>query len=88
MLMNLSKDALKGHSPHFFKNYFTFKSSVHNRITRQMNMLYLPRVRTDSAKTSLYYCGSVSFNRLNFSCFNILFMCTVTVYSPYFKINF
>ena len=51
-------------------------------------MLHLPRVRTDSAKNFFSYNGSVIFNRVNFLFFKILFMFTVTVYSPYFKINF
>ena len=66
MLMNSSKDALKGTVRNFFENYFTFNSSVHNRITREINMLHLPRVRTELAKNSFDYNGSVIFNRLNF----------------------
>ena len=62
----LVKRCIKGHCPKFFKNYFTFNSSVHNRITREMNVLRLPMVRTDLAKNSFYYNGSVIFNRLNF----------------------
>ena len=46
----LVKRCIEGRRPQFFKNYFIFNSSVHNRITRQMNMLHLPRVRTDLAK--------------------------------------
>ena len=46
MLMNLSRDALKDNARNFFKNYCTLNSSVHSRITRQMNMLHLPRIRT------------------------------------------
>ena len=42
----------------------------------------------DLAKNSFYYNGSIIFNRLNFKCFFIIFVFTVTVYSPYFKINF
>ena len=66
MLMNSSKDALKDFVHNFSKNHFIFNSSVHNRITRQMNMLHLPKVRTDLAKNSFYYNGSVIFNKLNF----------------------
>ena len=57
MLMNSSKDALKGTVRNFFENYFTFNSSVHNRITREINMLHLPRVRTELAKNSFDYNG-------------------------------
>ena len=47
----------------------------------------LARVRTDLAKSYFYRNGSVIFNKLNFQCFKVLFIFTVTVYSPYFKIN-
>ena len=57
----LVKRCIKGQCPQFFKN-----SSAHNRITRQMNMLHLPRVRIDSAKNYFCYNGSVIFNKLNF----------------------
>ena len=50
--MNSSKDALKDVVHNFFKNYFISNSSVRNRITSQMNMLHLPRVRTELAKNS------------------------------------
>ena len=62
----LVKRCIKGRRPQFFKNYFIFNSSVHNRITRQMNMLHLPRVRTDLAKKYFYFNVSVIFNKLNF----------------------
>ena len=41
--------------------FLIFDSSVHNRITRQMNMLHLPMIRTDFGKNSFYYSGSVIF---------------------------
>ena len=59
----LVKRCIKEHCPRFFKNYFTFNSSVHNRIARQINMLHLPRVKTNLAKNSFYYNGSVIFNK-------------------------
>ena len=62
----LVKRWMKGPCPKVFKNYFTFNSSAHNRITREMNVLHLPMVRTDLVKNSFYYNGSVIFNRLNF----------------------
>ena len=52
ILMNLSKGVLKDNACNLKKNYFTFNSSVHNQITRQMNMLHLPRIGTDLAKNS------------------------------------
>ena len=51
----LVKRCIKGHCSHFFKNYLTFNSSVHNWITRPMNMLHSLRVRTDLAKTLFFY---------------------------------
>ena len=75
----LVKRCIKGQWQQFFKNYFTFNSSVHNRITRQMNMLHLQRIRIDLGKNSFSHNGSVIFNKLNFSCFKILFMFIVTV---------
>ena len=59
------KKCIKGHCPQFFKNYFTFNNVIHNRTTRQSNMLHLPRVRTETAKRSFYYNGCKIFNRLN-----------------------
>ena len=55
----LVKRCIKGHCPQFFENYFTFNGSVHNRTTTEMNMLHLSRVRTDLAKNSFNYNGSV-----------------------------
>ena len=37
----LVKRCIKGQCSQFFKSYFTFNSSVHNRIMRQMTMLHL-----------------------------------------------
>ena len=48
ILMNSSKDNARN----LKKDYFTFNSSVHNQITRQMNLLHLPRIGTDLAKNS------------------------------------
>ena len=61
----LVKRCIKGQCPQFFKNYFIFNRSVHNRTTRQINKLHLLRVRTDIAKNSFYYNGCITFNRLN-----------------------
>ena len=67
----LVKRCIKGHCPRFFKNYFTFNSSVRNRITRQTNMLHLPRVRTDLAKNSFYYNCSVILIKINLKIWSI-----------------
>ena len=64
MLMNPSKDALKGNALNFLKAIFN--SSVHNRIIRQMNMLHLLRIRTALAKNYFYFNTSVIINRLDF----------------------
>ena len=52
ILLNSSKGVLKDNARNLKKHYFTFNSSVHNQITRQMNMLHLPRFGTDLAKNS------------------------------------
>ena len=51
-----------GRCPQLFKNYFTFNSSEHSRVTRQSHKLHLPRVRTEQAKKSFYYNGCVVYN--------------------------
>lgn len=63
-VFKLVKKCIQGRCPQFFKNYFIFNSSVHSRITRQSNMLHLPRVRTEQAKKSFYYNGCIIFNKL------------------------
>ena len=62
----LVKRCIKGQYPQFFKDYFTYNSSVHNRITTKLNMSHLLRFRTDLAKYSFYYHSSVILNTLNF----------------------
>ena len=62
----LVKRCIKGQCSQFFKSYFTFNSSVHNRIMRQMTMLHLLKIRTALAKNSFYFNSSVIMNRLNF----------------------
>ena len=62
----LVKRCIKGQCSQFFKSYFTFNSSVHNRIMRQMTMLHLLKIRTALAKNSFYFNSSVIINRLNF----------------------
>ena len=86
MMMMQFRGILFDRPDDFFYNkiFLIFDSSVHNRITRQMNMLHLPRIRTDFGKNSFYCNGSVIFNSLNFQCFNILFMFTVTIYKSVF----
>ena len=64
-IFKLVKKCIKGHCPQFFNKYFTFNNAIHSRITRQSNMLHLPRVRTEMAKKSFYYHGCIVFNRLS-----------------------
>ena len=63
----LVKRCIKGQCPQFFKNYFTFNRSVHNRKLRQMNKLHLPRVRIDIAKTYFIIMAVISADYLFFS---------------------
>ena len=45
----------------FLKNYFKLNKEVISRETRS-NSIYLPAVRTEIAKKSFYYNGSVVYN--------------------------
>ena len=65
MLMNLSKDALKGNALHSLKAIL-LSTDLHNRIMRQMTMLHLLKIRTALTKNSFYFNSSVIMNRLNF----------------------
>ena len=46
----------------FLKNYFKLNKEVISRETRRSNFIYLPAVRTETAKKSFYYNGSVVYN--------------------------
>ena len=48
--------------PQFLKNYFKLNEEVISRETRRSNFIYLPAVRTETAKKSFYYNGSVVYN--------------------------
>ena len=61
-IFKLVNKCIQGRCPQLFKNYFTFNSSVHSRVTRQSHKLHLPRVRTEQAKKSFYYNGCVVYN--------------------------
>ena len=59
------KRCLNNKVPQFLKNYFKLNKEVISRETRRSNFIYLPAVRTETAKKSFYYNGSVvriSFN--------------------------
>ena len=51
---NLVLKCINGKVPQFFKNYFIFNQDVTRRQTRQSSLLYLPRVRSETAKKSFY----------------------------------
>ena len=46
----------------FLKSYFKLNKEVISRETRRSNFIYLPAVRTETAKKSFYYNGSVVYN--------------------------
>ena len=53
-----------------FKEYFVFNKDICTRSTRQSNVLHLPAIRTEVAKRSFYYHGSiVNFHNLERSCY-------------------
>ena len=63
-VFKLVKKCVKGTGPQFLTNYFSFNRQVKVRTTRQSNLLYLPKVRTEMAKKSFHYNGVQIFNRL------------------------
>jgi hypothetical protein len=56
------KKSLTGTVPQFLTNYFTCNRDIHERLTRQINQLHLPKVKTESAKKSFYYNGCIVYN--------------------------
>lgn len=66
-VFKLVKKSLRGQCPQFLRNYFTFNKDVVRRVTRQSNLLHLPKVRTETAKRSFYYNGCIVFNKLSSS---------------------
>ena len=65
-VFNLVKKSLRGQCPQFLRNYFILTKDV-RRVTRQSNLLHLPKVRTETAKRSFYYNGCIVFNKLSSS---------------------
>ena len=63
-VFKLVKKCVNGTIPQFLANYFSFNREVKVRTTRQSNLLYLPKVRTEMPKKSFYYNGVQVFNRL------------------------
>ena len=60
--LNLVNKCRNGQCPPFFKNYFTFNKHLYSRDTRQKNLIHLSSVRTEIAKRSFYYYGSIVYN--------------------------
>ena len=60
--LNLVNKCINRQYPQFFKNYFTFNKHLYSRDTRQKNLIHLPSVRTEIAKRSFYYYGSIVYN--------------------------
>ena len=51
-----------GRCSQYFKNYFVFNEDICARLTRQSDLLHLPAIRTEVAKKSFYYHGSMVFD--------------------------
>ena len=62
-VFNLVKKSLRGQCPQFLRNYFILNKDVVRRVTRQSNLLHLPKVRTETAKRLFYYNGCIVFNK-------------------------
>ena len=60
-ILKLVRKCIHGRCPQYFKNYFVFNKDVCARSTRQSNLLHLPAIRTEVAKRSFSYPGSVVF---------------------------
>ena len=59
----LVEKCIDGNCPQFFNNYFSFTKNVSLRVTRSSDLLYLPKVRTETAKRSFHYNGSKIYNK-------------------------
>ena len=53
-ILGLVKRCLNNNVPQFLKNYFKLNKEVISRETRRSNFIYLPAVRTETAKKSFY----------------------------------
>ena len=60
-IQKLVRKCVHGRCPQYFKNYFVFNKDICARSTRQSNLLHLPAIRTEVAKRSFYYHGSMVF---------------------------
>ena len=60
--LNLGNKCIKGQCPQFLKNYFTLNKHLDSCDTHQKTLIHLPSVRTEIAKQSFYYYGSIVYN--------------------------
>ena len=58
-ILKLLRKCIHGRCPQCFKNYFVFNKDICTRSTRQSNLLHVPAIRTEVAKRSFYYHGSI-----------------------------
>ena len=61
-ILKLVRKCIHGLCPQYIKNYFVFNKNICARSTRQSSLLHLPARRTEVAKRSIYYHGSMVFN--------------------------
>ena len=67
-ILKLVRKCIHCRCPQYFKNYFVFNKDICARSTRQSNLLHLPARRTEVAKRSFYYHGSMVFNSHHCKC--------------------
>ena len=60
-ILKLVGKCIHGRCPQYFKNYFVFNKDICTLSTSQSNVLHLPAIRTEVAKRSFYYHGSMVF---------------------------
>ena len=62
LIQKCVRKCIHGRCPQYFKNYFVFNKDICACSTRQSNLMHLPTIRTEAAKGSFYYHGSMVFN--------------------------
>ena len=60
--LNLGNKCIKRQCAQFLKNYFTLNKHLYSCDTHQKTLIHLPSVRTEIAKQSFYYYGSIVYN--------------------------
>ena len=62
-ILKLVRKCISNRSTQLLNNFFIYIfRDIKSRITRQSNLLYLPKVRLERTKKTFYYHGSVIFN--------------------------